>query len=91
MPNSDLPERWDREADVVIVGFGAAGAVAAITAHGAGPNVLILEKAPLEEAGGNTKVSFISLLISRSESPATLLNVATQSRATWMLQHTKAY
>ena len=52
-----LPERWDREADVVVVGFGAAGMATAITAHEAGARVLILEKAPESEAGGNTRVS----------------------------------
>jgi succinate dehydrogenase/fumarate reductase flavoprotein subunit len=36
--------RWDDEADVVVVGFGGAGAVAAMTAHDAGREVLILEK-----------------------------------------------
>lgn len=36
--------RWNRTADVVVVGFGAAGAVAAITACDNGAEVLILEK-----------------------------------------------
>jgi succinate dehydrogenase/fumarate reductase flavoprotein subunit len=35
---------WDREADVVIVGFGGAGCAAAIEAHDAGARTLILEK-----------------------------------------------
>jgi succinate dehydrogenase/fumarate reductase flavoprotein subunit len=35
---------WDREAEVVVVGYGGAGAVTAITAHDAGVDVLILEK-----------------------------------------------
>jgi succinate dehydrogenase/fumarate reductase flavoprotein subunit len=39
---------WDHTADVVVVGFGAAGAVAAITACDHRANVLILEKQPLE-------------------------------------------
>jgi succinate dehydrogenase/fumarate reductase flavoprotein subunit len=37
---------WDKEADVVVVGFGAAGGVSAITAHDAGASVLLLEKMP---------------------------------------------
>ena len=57
MYQSGLPKKWDNEADIVIVGFGGAGAAAAITAHGAGANVLILEKAPEGEEGGNTRVS----------------------------------
>ena len=52
-----LPEQWDKEADVVVVGFGAAGAAAAITAHDLGASVLLLEKAPEGEEGGNTKVA----------------------------------
>jgi succinate dehydrogenase/fumarate reductase flavoprotein subunit len=52
-----LPERWDQEADVVVVGFGGAGAAAAITAHDLGAKVLMLEKAPEGEEGGNTRVA----------------------------------
>jgi succinate dehydrogenase/fumarate reductase flavoprotein subunit len=52
-----LPAKWDYEADVVIVGYGGAGAVAAITAHDAGAKVLILEKAPEGQEGGNTRCS----------------------------------
>jgi succinate dehydrogenase/fumarate reductase flavoprotein subunit len=36
--------RWDYEADVVVVGYGGAGAVTAIAAHDLGAKVLILEK-----------------------------------------------
>ena len=35
---------WDYEADVVVVGYGGAGAVTAITAHDLGAEVLILER-----------------------------------------------
>ena len=37
--------RWDAEADVVVAGFGAAGACAAIEARGVGADVLVLERA----------------------------------------------
>jgi succinate dehydrogenase/fumarate reductase flavoprotein subunit len=50
-------EKWDKEADVVVVGTGFAGITSAITAHDAGAKVLILEKAPKEHEGGNSKVS----------------------------------
>lgn len=53
---ASLPEKWDREVDVVVVGYGAAGATTAITAHDAGARVLILEKAPEGEEGGNSRV-----------------------------------
>ena len=46
----DVP-KWDREADVVIVGFGAAGACAAVEAAEAGAEVLLLERA---SGGGGT-------------------------------------
>ena len=36
---------WDLESDVVIVGYGAAGACAAITARAGGADVLVLERA----------------------------------------------
>ena len=39
-----LPEKWDHEVDVVIVGYGGAGAVAAIEAYDNQANVLILDK-----------------------------------------------
>ena len=39
-----LDPKWDLEADVVIVGFGSSGAMAALTAAEAGANVVILEK-----------------------------------------------
>ena len=52
---SPVPDRWDKEADVICIGYGGAGAVTAITAHDAGAKVLILEKMP--EGGGNTAVS----------------------------------
>jgi succinate dehydrogenase/fumarate reductase flavoprotein subunit len=48
-------DNWDREADVVVVGYGGAGIVAAITAHDAGAKVLVLEKAPFR-GGGNTGI-----------------------------------
>lgn len=50
-----IPQKWDEIFDVVVIGFGGAGANAAISAHDAGSKVLILEKLP--EPGGNTSVS----------------------------------
>jgi len=49
--------KWKEAADIVVVGYGGAGAAAAITAHDKGAEVLILEKAPEGEEGGNTRVS----------------------------------
>ena len=47
---------WDAEYDVIVVGFGAAGGATAISAADAGAKVLLLEKAPEGEAGGNSAV-----------------------------------
>ncbi|HLJ21997.1 MAG TPA: FAD-dependent oxidoreductase [Stellaceae bacterium] len=50
MPRLALPEHWDEETDVVVVGCGYAGAVAAIAAHDAGARVILVEK--MREPGG---------------------------------------
>ncbi len=39
-----MPQRWDLEADVVVVGFGAAGACAALEAAAAGAEVIVLDR-----------------------------------------------
>jgi len=43
---SKSEESWDLEADVVVVGYGYAGAVAALEARHAGAEVLLIEKMP---------------------------------------------
>lgn len=52
-----LPTEWDVEADVVVVGFGAAGMAASVMAHELGAKVVLLEKAPEGKEGGNTRVA----------------------------------
>ncbi|MGD0638087.1 MAG: FAD-binding protein [Nitrososphaerales archaeon] len=63
-----VPDNWSKTADVVIVGYGGAGAVTAITAYDAGANVLVLEKTPsyaslgvtnpaITGGGGNTSMN----------------------------------
>ena len=48
--------RWDAQYDVVVMGMGAAGMVAAKTAADNGAKVFIVEKCEEGKAGGNTKV-----------------------------------
>ena len=46
---------WDQETDVVVVGYGYSGGVAAIVAHDLGASVTLLEK--MEHPGGNSILS----------------------------------
>jgi succinate dehydrogenase/fumarate reductase flavoprotein subunit len=69
-----VPHVWDVDADVVVVGFGAAGFAAAVTAHDLGAKVVMLEKAPEGEEGGNTRVAGQGYLnISEPEKAASYL------------------
>ena len=51
------PAKWDMDADVAILGFGGAGACAAIEAHDAGAKVVIFEKQPKETHYSNTRMA----------------------------------
>ena len=50
-----MNHNWDQQADVVVVGSGAAGLTAAILAHDHGARVLIIERT--DKVGGTTAVS----------------------------------
>ena len=54
-PNG-IPETWDIETDVVVMGYGYAGQASAISAAVEGSKVQVFEKAPQEYAGGNSAV-----------------------------------
>lgn len=47
---SKIPDHWDLEADIVVVGFGFAGGVAAVVASDLGARVIIVEK--MQHPGG---------------------------------------
>ncbi|MCA1709395.1 MAG: FAD-binding protein, partial [Actinobacteria bacterium] len=54
VPGRGFGDGWE-EVDVLVVGYGAAGAAAALSAHEAGAQVLVVEKCP--QPGGNSLVS----------------------------------
>jgi succinate dehydrogenase/fumarate reductase flavoprotein subunit len=60
----NVPSKWDAEYDVVVVGYGGAGAAAAMTAHDSGAKVMILEKT--SSGGGNTRVSGGNTIVPQS-------------------------
>ena len=49
------PEKWDVETDIIVVGTGGSGLVAAIIAHDEGAKVKLIEKT--DKVGGTTAVS----------------------------------
>ncbi|WP_420638861.1 FAD-dependent oxidoreductase [Candidatus Poriferisocius sp.] len=51
------PDGVDMNVDVVVVGFGAAGAAAAITAHDGGASVVLLDKNPEHQHTPSTRMS----------------------------------
>lgn len=50
--------------DVIVVGYGAAGAAAALTAHEHGAQTIILEKMP--RGGGNSYVSSANMVFPKN-------------------------
>lgn len=50
-----IPQKWDSEVDVLVVGTGFAGLAAAIEARAAGADVLVIDKMPV--AGGNSAIN----------------------------------
>ncbi len=68
MASPSSVRHWHDETDVLICGFGLAGAAAAIEAHDLDPtaDVLVIEKMPEEFQGGNSRASGQSLLISKN-------------------------
>ena len=49
--------KWDREADVLVVGYGGAGASAAMAAHDAGAEVLIIKKQPADGVDSSGRIT----------------------------------
>ncbi|NLE21467.1 MAG: FAD-dependent oxidoreductase [Actinobacteria bacterium] len=57
-----MPKKWDYTTDVLVIGTGYAGQGAAIEAAKHGAHVLVIEKAPFRERGGNSRVCGQGLL-----------------------------
>jgi len=55
--SAGIPRKWDKEADVVVIGSGFAGLSTALTVKDAGAKALVLEKMPRNHEGGNSRVS----------------------------------
>ena len=57
---SEISEvHWDEETDVIVLGCGGGGAVAAVTAWDAGAKVVIVEKG---QGGGNTRLATMAFV-----------------------------
>lgn len=52
-----VPDHWDHETDIVVIGYGGAGACAAIAAADGGAQVIILEKQTQAKHYPNTRMS----------------------------------
>ena len=61
--------RWDAEYDVVVAGYGFAGAAAAVAAADAGAKVLLVEKAPYGKEGGNSRYAHQGCLFFEPDAP----------------------
>jgi fumarate reductase flavoprotein subunit len=51
-----VPEKWDYTADVLIIGAGIGGRMAAIEAHNAGAKVLLVDRVKMPTCGGASSV-----------------------------------
>ncbi len=51
-----VPESWDAETDVLVIGYGGAGAVTAVTAHDTGARVMVIEKQAEDAHTSNTQM-----------------------------------
>ena len=72
-----VPSHWDLDYDVVVAGYGYAGAMAAMTAHDAGARVALFEK--MAHPGGNSILSGGACLVG-TEARASALPLGRKER-----------
>lgn len=89
LPAEAVPRRWDAEADLVIVGGGGAGLVAAMTARERGATVLVLEKAA--RCGGTTALSggLLQAAATPYQREAGILNDTTEAHYQFWLEQSE--
>lgn len=69
-PATGIPETWDYETDILVIGYGGAGLWCALTAKDEGESdVLILEKAPFR-GGGNSSYNMGSFCLPQDHDKA---------------------
>ena len=74
--------RWDETAEIVILGYGLAGAVAAITAHDLGARVMLIEKQPAETHCSTSSIAMgVILSISNIERATEYMTALCQAGA----------
>jgi 3-oxosteroid 1-dehydrogenase len=67
---NNLPERWDKEADLVAIGSGIGGLGSAISAHDHGLSALVLERS--EQVGWVTALSMGEIWVAGNHHAASL-------------------
>lgn len=67
-------KKWDFTTDIIVIGYGAAGANAALAGGASGKNVILLEKAPSQ--GGNSGVNLGGIILPKTYEDAVKLYTA---------------
>ena len=78
VPASSI-QNWDHEADVVIVGYGIAGAAAAVESARAGADVLVLERTGSWGGAASMAGGFVYLGGGSTRAPGTMASLIQQA------------
>lgn len=66
---SNFLDSQDKRPLIIVAGFGAAGAAAAVAAAQAGGRVLVCDRAPKAERGGNTRENLLYMAMKNTDEP----------------------